>query len=79
MVVAGEESAASWTALFERAQEAGLAWETLDGLTSDGAQGLLSYLRDALSGCITNAASGTYGATWLRTWPGGSAGCQGAG
>jgi len=50
VVVVGEESALSWRALFERLQEVGLAWGKLDGVTSDGAQGLLSYLRNALSG-----------------------------
>jgi len=50
VVAVGEESAASWQALFERAQEAGLSWEKLNGVTSDGAQGLLSYLRKALKG-----------------------------
>jgi hypothetical protein len=49
VVVAEEESAASWRALFEQAQAMGLSWETLNGLTSDGAQGLLSYLREAFS------------------------------
>jgi hypothetical protein len=49
VVVAEEESAASWQALFEQAKAMGLAWETLNGLTSDGAQGLLSYLREAFS------------------------------
>ena len=45
--VAEEESAACWEALFRRAQQAGLALDQLGGLTSDGAQGLLSYLRQA--------------------------------
>ena len=49
VVVAGEEMAASWGKLFERAKEIGLLWEQVNGLTSDGAQGLLSYLRQALS------------------------------
>ena len=49
VVVAEEESAASWKALFEQAKTMGLALETLNGLTSDGAQGLLSYLREAFS------------------------------
>ncbi len=49
VVVAGEETAASWQKLFERAKEMGLPLEQLSGLTSDGAQGLLSYLRQALS------------------------------
>jgi Transposase, Mutator family len=49
VVVAGEETAASWQKLFERAKEMGLLLEQMSGLTSDGAQGLLSYLREALS------------------------------
>jgi len=49
VVVAQEESAASWQALFKQAQAMGLLWEKLNGLTSDGAQGLLSYLRQAFS------------------------------
>jgi transposase-like protein len=48
VVVAGEETAASWQKLFERAREMGLLLEQMNGLTSDGAQGLLSYLREAL-------------------------------
>jgi transposase-like protein len=48
-VAAGEEAAASWEKLFDRAQEIGLLLEELNGLTSDGAQGLLSYLRESLS------------------------------
>ena len=47
VVVGGEETAASWQKLFERAQEMGLLLEKMSGLTSDGAQGLL-YLREAL-------------------------------
>lgn len=49
VVVAEEESAACWEALFARARQVGLAWDQLNGLTSDGAQGLLSYLREAFS------------------------------
>jgi len=48
VVVAEEESAACWEALFRRAQQVGLVLDKLSGLTSDGAQGLLSYLRQAL-------------------------------
>jgi len=44
-----EKSADSWKQLFERAKEAGLNLEALNGVTSDGAQGLLSYLRKSLS------------------------------
>jgi len=48
VVVQEEESATSWQRLFDRAQEAGLDLLRLGGLVSDGAQGLLSYLRTAL-------------------------------
>jgi len=48
VVQAGEESAACWEALFQRARQGGLVLDKLNGLTSDGAQGLLSYLRQAL-------------------------------
>jgi transposase-like protein len=46
-VAAEEGSAACWEALFKRAQQVGLVWEQLRGLTRDGAQGLFSYLRQA--------------------------------
>lgn len=49
VVTTGEESAAHWQRLFERAREMGLSLDKVNGLTSDGAQGLLSYLRGALS------------------------------
>jgi transposase-like protein len=49
VVVVADESVAAWRQLFERAKEAGLDWQKLNGLTSDGAQGLLSYLREAFS------------------------------
>lgn len=49
VVVKGEESAASWWQLFERAASAGLDLDDINGLTSDGAQGLLSCLRESLS------------------------------
>lgn len=45
VVVEGEESEESWRQLFERAQEAGLELDKLRAVTSDGAQGLLAYLR----------------------------------
>ena len=65
VVVGGEETAASWQKLFERAQEMGLLLEQMSGLTSDGAQGLLSYLRGALSWvhhqrCIPQLLLGRY-------------------
>ena len=37
-----------WAQLFEQARRAGLAWEDLKAVVSDGAQGLLSYLRQSL-------------------------------
>jgi transposase-like protein len=46
---AEEESREGWEALLTRAQRAGLVLAELSGLTSDGAQGLLSYLRQAMS------------------------------
>ena len=49
IVVVGEEAAASWAALFAQAQRAGLVLEDLRAVVSDGAQGLLSYLRQGLS------------------------------
>jgi len=49
VVVDGEEGAASWKQLFDRAEEAGLDLGQVDGVTSDGAQGLLSCLRESFS------------------------------
>jgi hypothetical protein len=48
VVVEGEESAAGWEKLFERAKAAGLDLQAVWGLTSDGAQGLGAYLKEAL-------------------------------
>ena len=48
-VVAEEESREGWAALLACAERGGLLLSELRGLTSDGAQGLLSYLRQALS------------------------------
>jgi transposase-like protein len=48
VVVEGEESAVGWEQLFARAQEAGLNLAGVLGLTSDGAQGLIAYLKAAL-------------------------------
>lgn len=45
----GEESVGPWQRLFERAQRAGLVWEETRGVTSDGARGVLSFLRRQLS------------------------------
>jgi hypothetical protein len=48
-VVAWDEALASaWEKLFARAVAAGLQLQQIRGLTSDGAQGLLSYLREKL-------------------------------
>jgi transposase-like protein len=49
IVAKGEESAGPWQRLFERAAQAGLDLEALQGVTSDGAQGLLAYLRRGLA------------------------------
>jgi uncharacterized protein YihD (DUF1040 family) len=48
VVVEGEEGATGWEKLFARAQEAGLELQGVLGLTSDGARGLLAYLRESL-------------------------------
>jgi hypothetical protein len=49
VVALGEETEAAWAGLFQQAQQAGLALERLRGVTSDGAQGLLAYLRRGVS------------------------------
>lgn len=48
VVAKGEESAKAWQQLFARAQDAGLDIRQLRGVTSDGAKGLLSYLRKGM-------------------------------
>ena len=48
VVAVGEEAAASWAKLLHQAQRAGLGLEELRAVVSDGAQGLLSYLRQSL-------------------------------
>ena len=48
LVAKGEESVAPWQFLFERAKQAGLELDALRGVTSDGARGLLAYLRQGL-------------------------------
>jgi transposase-like protein len=48
-VARGEESAAPWQRLFERARRAGLDWERIRGVTSDGAQGVIAFLRQTLT------------------------------
>jgi hypothetical protein len=49
IVATGEDSARPWQRLFARAQQAGLDLDVLRGVTSDGAQGLLAYLRRGLA------------------------------
>lgn len=49
VVAKGEECAAAWQQLFARLQAAGVDLQTLRGLCSDGAQGLLAYLRRELA------------------------------
>jgi hypothetical protein len=49
VVAKGEESAGPWQRLFERAKRAGLDLDALRGVTSDGAPGLLAYLRRSLA------------------------------
>jgi len=49
VVAKGEASAGPWQRLFERAKRAGLDLDALRGVTSDGAQGLLAYLRRSLA------------------------------
>ena len=49
VVAKGEQSEGPWQRLFARAQRAGLDLEALRGVTSDGAQGLLAYLRHRLA------------------------------
>jgi hypothetical protein len=44
VVVAGEEAAEAWGAVFERAKQAGLSLDVLRGIVSDGATGLIGYL-----------------------------------
>lgn len=49
VVARGEASEKPWQRLFERAKRAGLDLEALRGVTSDGAAGLLAYLRRSLT------------------------------
>ena len=48
LVATNEAAAGSWQRLFARATQAGLDLDALRGVTSDGAQGLLAYLRQGL-------------------------------
>jgi transposase-like protein len=49
LVAPDEASAGPWQRLFERAGQAGLDLDALRGVTSEGAQGLLAYLRRSLA------------------------------
>ncbi|MCP4164399.1 MAG: hypothetical protein GY759_00720 [Chloroflexi bacterium] len=48
IIAKGEESAESFRQLFARAEQAGLDLEQLRGVTSDGANGLVSYMKRGL-------------------------------
>ena len=48
VVVAGEEAAEAWGAVFGRATQAGLDLDALRGIVSDGATGLIGYLNKAV-------------------------------
>ena len=48
VVAEREDQAAPWQRLFERARQAGLDWQGLRGVTSDGAQGLSAFLSQTL-------------------------------
>ena len=49
VVAEREDQAAPWQRLFERARLAGLDWQGLRGVTSDGAQGLSAFLGQTLA------------------------------
>jgi len=49
VVAERENQAAPWQRLFERARQAGLDWQRLRGVTSDGAQGLSAFLSQMLA------------------------------
>ena len=49
VVESGEESKGAWGRLFLRAKEAGLDPQAIGAVTSDGAKGLLGYLREGLT------------------------------
>lgn len=49
VVAADEAQASAWAELFARATEAGLDLQRIRGVTSDGAQGLLAYLREKMA------------------------------
>jgi transposase-like protein len=49
VVAEREDQVAPWQRLFERARQAGLDWQGLRGVTSDGAQGLSAFLGQSLA------------------------------
>jgi len=49
LVAERADQAAPWQRLFERARQAGLDWQGLRGVTSDGAQGLSAFLGQMLA------------------------------
>jgi transposase-like protein len=49
VVAEREDQVAPWQRLFERARQAGLDWQRIRGVTSDGAQGLSAFLCWALA------------------------------
>ena len=49
LVVEREDQAAPWQRLFERARQAGLDWQGIRGVTSDGAPGLSAFLGQTLA------------------------------
>jgi hypothetical protein len=49
VVVAGEEAAEAWGKVFERAKQAGVDMDTLRGIVSDGATGLVGYLNTVMT------------------------------
>jgi len=74
LVAKGEASAGPWQRLFERAKRAGLDLDALRGVTSDGAQGLLAYLRRGLGWvqhqrCVWHDWQANRGVTWAASFP----------
>jgi len=49
VVAEREDQAAPWQRLFERARQAGLDWQGLRGVPSDGAQGLRAFLSQTVA------------------------------
>jgi transposase-like protein len=49
LVAQGEDQAAPWQRLFARVRQAGLDWNGIRGVTSDGAHGLNAFLGQVLA------------------------------